>query len=414
MKTIGINAHLLSAETGYRQAGIHNYIRQLLNHLPPDDELRYLTFTQPGAAQFLGEHLTVRTSRFGTERPTRRILWEQAFWPPQLRGVDVAHSLAFVSPLINPSRKSVVTVFDLSFVHFPERFTTMRRRYLQTQTKRSVQAADLVVTIAEDGRRDVNRMFGVPLDKIEVVTPGLQPLMRVLGSDVVGRFQQEQAIGRFILHVGTLQPRKNIPVLLDAFHQADSSKTHKLVLVGGKGGCTTKFLPKSNSLIYRIGFTFPAMFLTRSCRSGIMRPICWCCQASTKGLAFRHCRQWGAERPYSFPTGHRCQKLSATPDCCFSRMTRRALAGLIDKVLTDEQTAETMRATRTAAGGEFFMEGLWQKDAGNLSTGWYASHRSADAPSRAQLDRVDRLPADQRGLVAGVPCPLSLGVAARN
>lgn len=236
MNRIAINAHLLSAESGYRQAGIHTYISQLLNHLPPDPDLEYHVFTQAGATQFLGDHLRPHISRMPTGNPLARIAWEQAAWYPAARAAraDVLHSMAFVTPIVAPLPK-IVTVYDLSFIHFPERYTKFKRWYLQTQTERSVKSAEKVVTISEDGKRDVQQTFNVPASKISVVTPGVHPDFKPLDCASVDRFrQQKQLDRRFILHVGTLQPRKNIPVLLRAF-AALKDPNLDLILVGGKG-----------------------------------------------------------------------------------------------------------------------------------------------------------------------------------
>ncbi len=236
MRKIGINAHLLSGQAGYRQAGIHTYISQLLNHLPVSDDLTYHVFTQQGADQFLNGNLQVEMSRLPTENPLVRIAWEQAAWWALAKRarVDVLHSMAFVTPLVAPLPK-IVTVYDLSFIHFPERYTKFKRLYLQTQTRRSVQSADLTIAISEDGKRDIEQVFGVSAEKIAVVTPGVSDIYRPLPQADIARFKQEKELTRpFILHVGTLQPRKNIPVLLRAFAQLKDRKLD-LVLVGGKG-----------------------------------------------------------------------------------------------------------------------------------------------------------------------------------
>lgn len=236
MKKVGINAHLLSGQAGYRQAGIHTYISQLLNHLPATDDLQYHVFTQQGANQFLEPHLQVEMSRLPTENPLVRIAWEQAAWLALAKraGVDLLHSMAFVTPLVAPMPK-LVTVYDLSFIHFPERYKKFKRLYLQTQTRRSVQSADHVIAISEDGKRDLMEVFGISAEKVAVVTPGVSDIYRPRPQTEIDQFKQNKAITRpFILHVGTLQPRKNIPVLLRAFAELNDPNVD-LVLVGGKG-----------------------------------------------------------------------------------------------------------------------------------------------------------------------------------
>jgi glycosyltransferase involved in cell wall biosynthesis len=77
--------------------------------------------------------------------------------------------------------------------------------------------------------------FGVPLSQIDVVVPGVNGRYRPLPPEQITAFRQHHNLpDRFILHVGTLQPRKNISTLLDAFAKLDD-KDVCLVLAGGKG-----------------------------------------------------------------------------------------------------------------------------------------------------------------------------------
>ena len=231
---IAINAHLLSGEAGYRRAGIHHYIAQVLSHLPPHGAVQYEIFTRYGDDLPTRDDFVLRGSRWPTESRSVRILWEQIAWPWQSRKRDLMHSMAFVTPFIAPC-PTVVTVYDLSFLHFPERFPKLQRWYLTSQTKRSCRAAKRVITISESSRQDVHTFFGVPLSQIDVVVPGVNGRYRPLPPEQITTFRQQHKLpDRFILHVGTLQPRKNISTLLDAFAKLDD-KDVCLVLAGGKG-----------------------------------------------------------------------------------------------------------------------------------------------------------------------------------
>jgi glycosyltransferase involved in cell wall biosynthesis len=230
---IAINAHLLSGQAGYRRAGIHHYIAQLLRHLPLDN-LRATAFTNDDGRELRDTGLTVRPTRWPTGTPYGRILWEQLIWPWQLGEFDLLHSMAFVTPVF-AARPAVVTVYDLSFIHYPDRFPRFQRLYLTSQTRRSCRAARRIVTISESGRQDVHHYFGVPLDKISVVRPAVDAVFRPLPDEQIAAFRQRENLPeQFLLHVGTLQPRKNIPLLLEAL-AALNRPDLQLVLVGGKG-----------------------------------------------------------------------------------------------------------------------------------------------------------------------------------
>lgn len=232
---VGINAHLLSGEAGYRRAGIHHYTAQVIRHLPRGaDAPEYVVYTRHQADFLRLPGITAVPTRIPTEKRSLRILWEQTIWPWQVRQqqIDLLHGMAFVTPALS-TRPSIITVYDLSFLHFPDRFPPLQRRYLSHQTRRSCRRARRIITISESGRRDVHRFFGIPLNRIDVVYPGVDSHYHPYEAGEVDAFRQARGIGRFLLHVGTLQPRKNIPLLLESLAQLPP-ELH-LVLVGGKG-----------------------------------------------------------------------------------------------------------------------------------------------------------------------------------
>lgn len=248
MFRIGINAHLLSGIHGYRRAGIHHYIAQILRHLPRDDRLDYVIYSA-----YDGQWARPDMSRVAPPWPTDsrllRILWEQTIWPfdTRRRELDLMHSMAFVTPYWTP-RPATLTVYDLSFMHFPERFPLLQRLYLQGQTRRSCQRARRILTISESGRDDVHGYFDVPLERIDVVQPGVDDHFRPLDEKTAADFRQRQQLpDEFLLHVGTLQPRKNIPTLIDALAHLDRPDL-PLVLVGGKGWQYDKIFERIGTL----------------------------------------------------------------------------------------------------------------------------------------------------------------------
>jgi glycosyltransferase involved in cell wall biosynthesis len=230
---VGLNAHLLSREAGYRSAGIHGYIYQLIRHLPAvleGEDLRYTVFLGEGSIE-PGERLTVSRSRWRTGRPLARILWEQVALP--LAKVDVLHSMAFVSPLIAPW-PTVVTVYDLSFVFYPDAFPPGRRAYLTLFTRLSCRRARRIIAISESTRRDLVKQWNLPAGKIEVAYPGVGEGYCPLPSDQVAAFRAQRGLPeKYILHVGTLEPRKNLVRLIHAYNQMQTDAA--LVLVGGRG-----------------------------------------------------------------------------------------------------------------------------------------------------------------------------------
>lgn len=233
---IGINAHLLSDEAGYRRAGIHQYIDRVLKNLPANEAMAYTLYTRRPRDWAERPGLRPVGTRLPTAGRLARIAWEQTVWPiaAQRDRLDLMHSMAFAMPRFAPC-PVVVTIYDLSFVEYPDTFPAIQRRYLAAETAYSCRRAARLIAISESGKRDIHRVYGTPTAQIDVVTPGVGRAYRPLPAAEIDAFRRHQGLpGAFLLHVGTLQPRKNIPLLLEALARLGRPDL-PLVLIGGKG-----------------------------------------------------------------------------------------------------------------------------------------------------------------------------------
>jgi glycosyltransferase involved in cell wall biosynthesis len=233
---VGVNAHLLSLAESYRSAGINWHIFNLLAHLPraaPEIDLTiFLGESRYAAAP--GVHLCV--SRLPTARPPVRILWEQVIQPWVVRQaqLDLLHCPAFVGPLVSTC-PTVITVHDLSFLFFPQGFRTLNRRYLQTLTRLSVHRAQRIIAVSESTKQDLVGHYGLSPARIDVVHNGADESFRPLPTNEVAAFRSREGLpDRFILFVGTLEPRKNVVRLIEAYARLPKARP-PLMLVGGKG-----------------------------------------------------------------------------------------------------------------------------------------------------------------------------------
>jgi glycosyltransferase involved in cell wall biosynthesis len=238
-RRIGINAHLLAQEESHRRAGISRYIHNLLLHL-------YRTDPESDYTVFLNNRCTLtlpyrqRHSRLPTRNPWWRIFWEQCVQPLEVRtaGIQLLHSPVNVQPLFLPCG-SVVTVMDLSFMVFPETLRTPQRFYQRVFTRWSAQRANHLIAISNRTARDLNQFFAVPADRVSVVFPGVDTAHRPIKDEAkINHFRQRHSLPeRFILFIGTLEPRKNLLTLLEAYAEfrRQTHTGHKLVLGGAPG-----------------------------------------------------------------------------------------------------------------------------------------------------------------------------------
>jgi glycosyltransferase involved in cell wall biosynthesis len=173
-------------------------------------------------------------SRYG------RPLWDQMQLPAFLKrhGIDLYHSTKNVIPFLRP-RVSVVTIHDLAPLVFPETFTRLQRLHLRFHIPWATRLSSIVITDSSHSREDLVERLDVPRSKIRVIPLGVSSIFGpVTDPERLDAVRSTFGIPEpAIMYVGTLQPRKNLDILLHAFSQLrrEFSVPHRLVLVGRKG-----------------------------------------------------------------------------------------------------------------------------------------------------------------------------------
>ncbi|MBK8029966.1 MAG: glycosyltransferase family 4 protein [Chloroflexi bacterium] len=147
-----------------------------------------------------------------------------ALWTP-------AHTLPFVFP-----GKGIMTVHDLGYKYFPEAHTPNQRRYLDLSTRWSASRARVIFADSRATANDLQRFYRTSPGKIRVVYPGVDaPPIR----DVTAARKKYHLPERYFLFLGTLQPRKNIQRIVQAFQQWRKTRPKDdptgLVLAGNPG-----------------------------------------------------------------------------------------------------------------------------------------------------------------------------------
>lgn len=155
------------------------------------------------------EHVVLGPRRLWTHVGLSREMWRR---PP-----DVLFVPAHVVPLWHPPA-TVVTIHDLGYRFFPRQHTRLSRLYLDASTRFSSRAARRIIADSQATARDLEREYGVPAGHIRVVYPGLDPAMARASEAAQQEVRERHHLpGRFVLYVGTIQPRKNLARLVEAF-----------------------------------------------------------------------------------------------------------------------------------------------------------------------------------------------------
>ncbi len=272
---IGINAQLLSFSQSYRNGGVSRYIRYLLTELAKQPgEHEYTVFVNgPEVAERLAAphpQITYVPASWSEAQPMARVAWEQFTLPSLVRKkhIDVLHSSVNVLPELLPaSCAGVVTLHDLAFLRFPNVLTRSKRLYHRTFTVRSIRHATRVITVSESTKEDAIKLIGIPAERIQTVYPCIDTrFSNVLTEEEVATFRQHKGLtDGYVLYMGTLEPRKNITTLLEAYAQlrTTSTRQEKLVLAGGKGWLYDSIFERVRQLGLEAEVLFPG-FVTDS------------------------------------------------------------------------------------------------------------------------------------------------------
>ena len=228
---IGMDARLIY----YRHGGISTYIRRLVEALERlDTENRYTVFHSRKARSTLVR----RFARAKLWTPCHHRLERISLSVELARfNLDLLHSPDF-SPPLRGARRHVITVHDLTFLHYPQFLTAESRRYYNGQIERAVRQADHILADSQATKTDIVNMLHVPPEKITVHMLGVNESFRPLPEEALESCRQTLQLPRhYILFVGTFEPRKNIRGLLAAYRQLITRlpDAPPLVLAGQRG-----------------------------------------------------------------------------------------------------------------------------------------------------------------------------------
>jgi glycosyltransferase involved in cell wall biosynthesis len=175
------------------------------------------------------------------------------------RPPDVLFVPSHVLPVLHP-KASVVTVHDLGFRYFPEAHPRLSRWYLDASTRFNARSAATVLADSQATRDDLARLYGIAPDRIAVVylgrdetlAPARDPLQLAAMRERLGLMPAGQPCP-YLLYVGTIQPRKNLERLVEAFARAlPACEPHlpglRLVLAGQQGWLAKGTLQKVAAL----------------------------------------------------------------------------------------------------------------------------------------------------------------------
>jgi glycosyltransferase involved in cell wall biosynthesis len=244
---IGVDASRLGVDA---RTGTEQYSWELLHALGTVDRRnQYLLYCNrvPRSLPPLPPSFTLRPMPLRRAWSHGRLSLEMALHPPDLLFVP-AHAL----PLL-PSRRSVITIHDLGFLHHPEAHTRAQNLYYRLFTRLSARRATHIIAISEATKRDLQHFYNTSAAKITVIYHGVDRRFRPISDQTILEDTQRRygIAAPYLLFVSTVQPRKNVSRLIEAFAQARAivgKRMPSLVLAGKRGWLTEQIERRASEL----------------------------------------------------------------------------------------------------------------------------------------------------------------------
>lgn len=233
----------------HKRAGLGRYAESLARALVRREPDRFALFhnREPGFQPLEGlEDIPSRSVPLGY-KPWRMVVWlgqlARIGFDRLLPGAELFHATEhLLLPLHHVP--TVLTVHDLIYHLFPRHHKRLNYWYLSLTMPLYCRRADAIITVSESSKRDLVRCYGVPADKVTVVYEAAAPHFRPATPEAVAAVRGRYGLPeRYVIYVGTIEPRKNLVRLLEALQLLHGKGEEvKLVVVGGLGWLYEEFL----------------------------------------------------------------------------------------------------------------------------------------------------------------------------
>lgn len=247
------------------EAGVGVYTREILRALAAAAPADLTVYAPPGVELPAGVHAAHRST---IPFAGRHVLWSGAL---RRTRADVFFGCIGQLPLRGVGMPSVVTAHDLAIYRNPEWFPDGQWLSVQHVVPRSLRRADRVICVSNSTARDVEALLGVPHDRLRVVPLGVDPAFSPQPPEAIADVRRRLDLPeRFCLFVSTIEPRKNLPVLLDAWSHLDH---HPPLVVAGLTGWRAREieakLESAGAEVRRLGRVerrdLPALYSAAAC-----------------------------------------------------------------------------------------------------------------------------------------------------
>ena len=152
--------------------------------------------------------------------------------------IDIIHSMHYSLPLFTPGVKRVVTIHDMTFFKFPQYHELIKKYYFRFFTCLAAKLADKVITISESTKKDFLTITSAKKNKVALIYLGKENWSHCTFTTEKTEFVKDKygIKGQYLLFVGTIEPRKNLVKLINAYKKVLKVEKKYQLVIGGKKG----------------------------------------------------------------------------------------------------------------------------------------------------------------------------------
>ncbi len=188
---------------------------------------------------FLKQNLNIKLRIIKRFSKYDLLIWEQILIPffAKKENIDVLHGTKNSIPFLGKFKK-IATIHDLAYYIMPETFSFLQRIHLKLSCFIIKKKANIITAVSNNTKKDIIDILNIPEEKIKVIYNGInEKFFKRVNKKQINKVKEKYNLpDKFILHVGTLQPRKNIKTIIESFFIAKKEIYDlKLVLIGRKG-----------------------------------------------------------------------------------------------------------------------------------------------------------------------------------